>query len=131
VNAKQVYEDGVSPPSDYVLDQYVDGKIDYDFYANTPFPDKAKDWDANDLDIDDYVGRWKMRRALPPFLMKEEITTKNRQSVGEIAQGLLETAEVHSVHIAYLNDRVKMLWWAIAALLALQFATFGYLVRRK
>jgi hypothetical protein len=110
INAGAVYDDGSGPLTDYVLDRYVDGYIDFDHYAKDEFGDgAARAWNDQDLDIDTYVSKWKARKALPPFMTKEEREENGRAPIGKMVQGLMETVEVMAVHISKLNERIKKL----------------------
>jgi hypothetical protein len=110
INAGAVYDDGSGPLTDYVLDRYVDGYIDWGFYDSDEFGSSAaRAWNDQDLDIDTYVSKWKARKALSPFRTKEERKEKGRAPIGEMVQGLMETVEVMAVHIDKLNRRLKAL----------------------
>lgn len=110
-NWTAVYDDGAGPLTDYVLDYAQDHTIDFKFYARTQYgDDKARAWNPYDLIIESYVQRWRKRRALPPFPTKEErfneVGQEMRPGIGALTQGLLETVEVHAVHVGELNERL-------------------------
>lgn len=113
LNAVAVYDDDTLL-TDFVLDQAVDGEIDFDFYDSLELGGKAaREWDARNLDIDHYEAQWRERKALPSFRSKAERFDDNgneiRDSMGTLIQGLQQELETAMVHIAQLNARIKQL----------------------
>jgi hypothetical protein len=113
LNALAVYDDNTLL-TDFVLDQAVDGEIDYDFYDGLELGGKAaREWDPRNLDIDHYEAQWRERKALPSFRSKAERFDDNgneiRDSMGTLIQGLQQELETAMVHIAQLNARIKRL----------------------
>jgi hypothetical protein len=113
INATAVYDDNTLL-TDFVLDQAVDGEIDFAFYDSLELGGKAaREWDARNLDIDHYEAQWRERKALPSFRSKAERFDNEgkeiRDSVGTLIQGLQQELETAMVHIAQLNARIKHL----------------------
>jgi hypothetical protein len=113
INATAVYDDNTLL-TDFVLDQAVDGEIDFDFYDSLELGGKAaREWDSRNLDIDYYEAQWRERKALPSFRSKAERFDSEgqemRDSVGTLIQGLQQELETAMVHIAQLNARIKQL----------------------
>lgn len=113
LNATAVYDDNTLL-TDFVLDQAVDGEIDFDFYDSLELGGKAaREWDSRNLDIDHYEAQWRERKALPSFRSKAERFDSEgkeiRDSVGTLIQGLQQELETAMVHIAQLNARIKQL----------------------
>ena len=113
INATAVYDDDTLL-TDFVLDQAVDGEIDYEFYDSLELGGKAaREWDPRNLDIDWYSAQWRERRSLPAFMTKEERFDADgneiRDSIGKLVQGLQQELETAHVHIAQLNERLKEL----------------------
>lgn len=113
LNATAVYDDNTLL-TDFVLDQAVDGEIDYEFYDSLELGGKAaREWDSRNLDIDYYEAQWRERKALPSFRSKAERFDDEgneiRDSVGTLIQGLQQELETAMVHIAQLNARIKQL----------------------
>lgn len=103
LNAVAVYDDNVLL-TDYVFDYSLDGKINaadlmqaQDFLSNTDV-----------LNIDNFSKFWKDNRHLPTMPSREDFK-KDRPPIGKLAQKLWETAEIQSVHIDNLNQRLKKL----------------------
>jgi hypothetical protein len=113
LNAVNVYDDNTLL-TDFVLDQAVDGEIDFEFYDNLELGGAAaREWDPRNLDIDHYEEKWKERKALPSFRSREERFDDDgneiRDSLGTLVQGLQQELETAMVHIAQLNARLKQL----------------------
>ena len=113
INATAVYDDDTLL-TDFVLDQAVDGEIDYEFYDSLELGGHAaRAWDPRNLDIDFYEAQWRERRSLPAFMTKEERLDSDgneiRDSIGKLVQGLQQELETAHVHIAQLNKRLKEL----------------------
>ena len=113
LNAVSVYDDNTLL-TDFVLDQAVDGEIDFEFYDNLELGGAAaREWDPRNLDIDHYEEKWKERKALPSFRSREERFDDDgneiRDSLGTLVQGLQQELETAMVHIAQLNARLKQL----------------------
>jgi hypothetical protein len=113
LNAVNVYDDNTLL-TDFVLDQAVDGEIDFEFYDNLELGGAAaREWDPRNLDIDHYEEQWKERKALPSFRSREERFDDDgneiRDSLGTLVQGLQQELETAMVHIAQLNARLKQL----------------------
>lgn len=113
INATAVYDDNTLL-TDFVLDQAVDGEIDYEFYDSLELGGQAaREWDPRNLDIDWYSAQWRERRSLPAFMAKEERFDADgnevRDSIGKLVQGLQQELETAHVHIAQLNERLKEL----------------------
>lgn len=103
INAVGVYDDN-SLLTDYVLDAYMDGSIDYEKYDESAHGEHkpARKFDFSDLDINQFIGKWQVSRKLPAF-----DDGKENHSLGETVQKLTETVEVMAIHIAKLNQRIE------------------------
>jgi hypothetical protein len=104
INAIAVYDDNVLL-TDYVFDHWQDGHLAPEDADNA----RALAFDPALLDIDVFTASCIERRALPAMLRRSEWTEEARFSIGELAQRLWEVAEVQAVHIAKLNERLKVL----------------------
>jgi len=141
LNASNVYDDNVLLTC-YVLEVDIQGDVDtakWDGYvANYDTPavinekgivitpakiadrnhDPARAFQASrmdEVDVDVYVGKWKASGVLPGMPTPEEWTAAQGFSTGNIIQRLWETAELHAVHVANLNDRLTAVERKLAA----------------
>lgn len=61
------------------------------------------------LDIDKYAAHWRQKRHLTSLPNEANYNPAKPLSTGEWLQRLVETVEIQAIHIARLNDRVKVL----------------------
>jgi hypothetical protein len=104
LNASTVYDDNVLL-TDYVFDHWQDGRLAPEDEDN----ERALAFNPALLDIDTFTASCRERRALPAMLRRSEWSDETRFSLGELAQRLWEVAEIQAVHIAKLNERLKVL----------------------
>jgi hypothetical protein len=112
INAVSVYDDNVLLTC-YALEQAIHGEIDLAFWdaaSSKPTHEPARRLAANadELDPDVYEGKWRAAGHLPNMPSREE-WAEGSISTGDLAQRLWEVAEVQAVHIARLNQRLKVL----------------------
>lgn len=127
INATAVYDDNVLLTC-YVIQHWLDGAVDLEFWDSI-VPDRVDEEGnvievrnherartfapvADDrLDIDKYVEFMRTERRLPTFPGPEKWgdVYGGNMPTGDLIQRLWETVEVQAVHIAKLNDRLKLL----------------------
>lgn len=95
INATAVYDDNVQL-TDYVFDYALTGATNED-------SEPARRFDAANLDLGTYAAFWKSNGHLPAFPGRDYWRQAARPSVGDMAQRLLETAEVQAVQMARLK----------------------------
>ncbi len=60
------------------------------------------------LDIDKYAAHWRLKRHLTSLPNEANYDPAKPLSTGEWLQRLIETVEIQAIHIANLNDRLKV-----------------------
>lgn len=65
--------------------------------------------ESDPLDIDKYAAHWRQKRHLTSLPNEANYDPAKPLSTGEWLQRLVETVEIQAIHIAQLNDRVKVL----------------------
>jgi hypothetical protein len=143
INATDVFDNG-SVLSCYPFDAYLDGEIDFDKWdAKVPNrvipavldeegeevePEQVEERQHEDarkfaarlgteydpLDIDKYIQHWKDKRHLTSMPNEEKFDPEAGMAHGKWIQRLIETVEIQAIHIAQLNDRLKVLEAALA-----------------
>lgn len=110
INAEAIYDDNVQLTG-YVLDKAYnkDFKLsDWDTKEKEHVPARKFNIKADSLlDVNTYSAMLKRDKVLPAFKEMEE--SGEVESVGSVLQKLWETVETQAVHIAELNERIKML----------------------
>jgi hypothetical protein len=110
INAEAIYDDNVKLTG-YVLDKAYnkDFKLsDWDSKEKEHVPARKFNAKADSLlDVNTYSAMLKRDKVLPAFKEMEE--SGEVESVGSVLQKLWETVETQAVHIAELNERIKML----------------------
>jgi hypothetical protein len=110
INAEAVYDDNVKLTG-YVLDKAYnkDFKLsDWDSKEKEHVPARKFNAKADSLlDVNTYSAMLKRDKVLPAFKEMEE--SGEVGAVGSVLQKLWETVETQAVHIAELNERIKML----------------------
>jgi hypothetical protein len=110
INAEAIYDDNVKLTG-YVLDKAYnkDFKLsDWDSKEKEHVPARKFNIKADSLlDVNTYSAMLKRDKVLPAFKEMEE--SGEVESVGSVLQKLWETVETQAVHIAELNERIKML----------------------
>lgn len=112
LNAVAVYDDG-SALTDYVLDAWIDGRIDMDFYDSTRVDGEhvpANNFSENmdELDPEKYSAKWHSTHKLPAFdRLEQRQAAGEKLGIGASIQALIETCEVQAVHIRQLTQKIK------------------------
>lgn len=65
--------------------------------------------ETDPLDLDKYINHWKTKRHLTSLPNEANFDTERGMPTGDWIQRLVETVEIQAVHIAQLNDRLKVL----------------------
>lgn len=129
INATAVYDDN-SLLSCYVFDQVLDGTIDETKW-DAKVPDRVDPetgevieirqhndmrrfkarigTEYDPLDIDAYTKHWREKRHLTSLPNEEHFDPERGMPMGDWIQRLVETVEIQAVHIANLNERLKVL----------------------
>ena len=127
INATGVFDDGVGPLTDYVLDYAATGEIDLALYDKLSIwsgptiydtrNEPARRFKANtdELDIDVYLSKALTARTLPSMPTVQE-RLRRKHALGELVQGLWEAAEVATVQRGYLHEDIKLLSERVAQL---------------
>lgn len=68
------------------------------------------------LDIDKYTQHWKDKRHLSSMPNEAKFDPEKGMPAGAWVQRLVETVEIQAIHIAKLNDRLKVVEAALAAM---------------
>ena len=111
-----VFDNG-TPLSPYPFDAYLDGDIDtakWDAKVGKRHDDMRKfkarlGTDTDPLDLDKYINHWKTKRHLTSLVNPDTWNSDKPLSTGQWIQRLLETVEIHAIHVSQLHDRIKEL----------------------
>lgn len=118
INMDAVYDDNTLLTC-YVFDAAIDGHIDEAKWdALAPGEPEHMDMrkfrsrmgtDTDPLNLDAYTRHWKERRHLTSMPNETKFDPVMNMPTGDWIQRLLETAEIHAVHLGTINDRLKAL----------------------
>lgn len=114
LNATALYDDG-SALTDYVLDAYLTGGIDLDYYDATRadgahIPARNFSVNTDELDPESYACKWQESHKLPAFdRLEQRQAAGEKLGIGASIQALIETCEVQAVHIEQLRQRIELL----------------------
>lgn len=109
INAKAVYDDGVGPLTDYVMEYVASGTINMEYWKESPWARgffQERHRFVSDIDL---VESFAMENHHLPSMPSTTLARDEKQPHGELIVRLLEALEIAQCHIFQLNRRVVAL----------------------